>query len=114
MNKHKDGCSIKLIGFEKKDGLVYFYLDLKNNAGEDLIFDFSNIKMSDGTQNYYASYSSSDDLDNVLENTRKLEDQKLIFDVSDELKNEITLSIPVKSANGSSYQKNFEFNIKTN
>ena len=111
---NKDGCSIKLTEIEKKDGLAYFYLDLKNNAGEDLILDFSNIKMSDGTQNYYASYSSSDDLENVLENTGKLEDQNLIFDVSNELKNEMTLSIPVKSANGSSYKKTFEFNIKTN
>ena len=111
---NKDGCSIKLTGFEKKDNMVYFYLDLRNKSGEDLILDFAEIKLSDGTKNYYASYSSSDNLEDVLENTGKIEDQKLIFDVSSDLKNEITLSIPVKSANGSSYQKTFEFNIKVN
>lgn len=107
---NKKSCIVQINGFEKKNGLAYVYLDVKNKSGESLNLNYEEAKIiSNGKE--YSSTLLTHNFGDAIENEDKLTDKSIIFEGTNDLEKEFTLQIPVTSANGSSYKETFEFNI---
>lgn len=109
---NKKDFILEITGISTRDNLTYVYIDAENNSGEavDVLYDMAKIQDLDNI--YSANVMSSKDWGDSMQTDEKRKGKYMVFEKISDGTEEITLTIPVKSMLGDSFNETFEYNIK--